>query len=310
MRKNSIDRTGIGGLYTTFEIKGVNLDRFINYAKKQGLTLYDVKKISIKRLLVTVNFKESRKFFAIADKMCYNVKRIRYKGWAYPFFRLVKSIGLLVGALVFMTVSVIFDDFIVGIKFSGSGSIYHRQVKEYLKDNGVCEFSRFSSVDLKVLEDKVLSDNPHLSFVSLKKSGNTLNVELALSSDNVKTLSGDVYFVKSDVNGEIERIKVYRGTALVSAGDQVNVGDLLVDGVVTLNDQTLKTNVICSVSIIVSQEREYAFEQGDAEQKAVLLAESEFFDKEILCSFVNKTQTGGGYLYKVLIKYRRVLCVG
>lgn len=310
MRKNTNDRKSVNGLYVTYQINGLNLDRFINYVKKQGVTLYDIKKITVKRLIVTVNFKDCQKFFAIANKMCYNIKKVKYKGWAYPFYKLFKSAGLLLGALFFIVALAVYDDFIVGIKFSGSGSVYHRQVREYLAENGVKEFSRFSTVDLKIMEDKVLAKTPYLSFVSLKKSGNVLNVELALSTEKVKTLSGNVYYLNSDVDGEIESVKVYRGRAMVKAGERVSVGDLIVDGVMGTEDQPIKTNVICSVLIIAEKQVEYLFDEPDAQEKAVVLACSELYDKEIVASFVNKTQVDDKYLYKVLIKYRHVLCVG
>ncbi len=310
MRKNTDARTRIKGLYATYEIKGVNLDRLINHAKKRGIVLYDVKKTSPKRLLVTVNFNQSQNFFAIAKKMCYNIKKVRYKGWGYPFFFLIKSVGLLVGLALFFSLSILFDDLIIGINFSGSGAIYKRQVAEYLRANGVYEYARFSKIDLKTLEDKTLAENGHLSFVSLKKSGNTLLVELALSTEDVKRLNGNIEELRSDVIGEVESIKVYRGEAKVSPGDAVGVGDLLVDGKIIVGEQEIKTNVLCSVSLIVGVERHYFFGEDNFEQKAVALLEGELSGKEIISSEVIKKEQKDGYLYVVNIKYRRVLCVG
>ena len=56
MRKNQVDRKGLKLIYTTYEIKGLNLDRLINVVEKRGITLYDVKKTSNKRLVLSVNF--------------------------------------------------------------------------------------------------------------------------------------------------------------------------------------------------------------------------------------------------------------
>ncbi len=309
MRKNSSARAGIKGLYTVYEIRGVNLDRLINYARKQGITLYDVKKISFKRMVVSVNFNESNKFFAIADKMCYNIKKIRHKGISYPIFAIFKSAGLLVGAIVFFLTALLYDDFIVGISFSGSGAIYKRQVQQFLAENGAYEYARFSDIDLKVLEDKTLAENQSLSFVSLKKSGNTLKVELALSTDDVSRLKGDVEELRTSVCGDIESIKVYRGQAMVGVGDSVKVGDLLVDGVVTVKEQQIKTNVLCAVSIIVTSEKHFIFKEDNLENTAVLLAEGEV-DDEIILSEVEKIQKNDGYLYIVKTRYRRVYNVG
>ena len=64
MRENIRDREREQSVKTVYQIKGLNLDRFINTVKRKGITMYNVKKISTKQLLVTVNLSDSEIFFA------------------------------------------------------------------------------------------------------------------------------------------------------------------------------------------------------------------------------------------------------
>ena len=57
--------------------------------------------------------------------------------------------------------------------------------------------------------------------------------------------------------GTIEKINVYRGTALVKKGDYVKKGDLLVDGYMTIKEQVVKINVLASLSIIAEEQFVY-----------------------------------------------------
>ena len=294
----------------TYLIEGLNLDRFINSAKNRGITLFDAKKISNKKIIISVSLADSEKFFAIAKELCYNIKKIKEKGPSLFLIKIKRSIGLTLGAIIFSICAFLYNDYIYGFSFYGSGAIYEKEILLYLNQLGIDKFSRFSSIDLAVLEDQILSDNQNLSFVSLEKRGNVLVVNSALSNASVDKLDGKIYSLYSDVDGVIEKIKVYRGTALYKQGDLIHNGDLLVDGYMLIKEQTIKINVIATVSIIVSEEYLYSSDLDGQEEKAILLAQSLVYDKQIISSDITKTKEGNEYTYRVTTKYRQVISVG
>ena len=104
---------------------------------------------------LSIEYSENEKFFAIIREMCYNVKKIREYGKHYPFLYLKRKLGLAIGALVFLGGLVYSSDVVFSIDYSGSGSIYSREVGEYLQSVGVGRFSRFSSIDLDALGDGI-----------------------------------------------------------------------------------------------------------------------------------------------------------
>ena len=307
------DKKGGKGLIDvkyTYLIEGLNLDRFINSVKNKGITLYNVKKFGNKRLIASVSYHESKKFFANAKELCYNIKKIREKGAFLPVVKLWRSVGVLIGAVIFSLSVFFLNDFIYEISFSGSGSVYKREVLSYLNGVGVKEYQRFSKFDFERIEDGVLADNKNLSFVSIEKHGNTLAIDLALATDSVDRLKGNVFSLTSSVNGVIEKINVYRGTALVKKGDYVKKGDLLIDGVMTIKEQTIKINVLASLSIIAEEQVVYSSEQDDQQEKAELFARSRFFDKEIIQTITTKDKENNSFIYKTIIKYRYIIYVG
>lgn len=309
MRKDN-DNSKDLGLYCVYEVYGLNTERFMNAVKKRGVTLYDIKKYSNKRLRLAVKFTESQKFFAIAEELCYNIKKVGEKGRAKQMFCLFSSLGLIIGAIAFILIAVLANDFILDINYYGSGKIYHREVQEYLSGKGVEEYKRFSDIDLAMIEDGILADNEHLSFASCTKHGNKLLIELVLSSEKVKGLNGNVYQMHSTENGVVESVKVYRGTAVVSVGDMVREGDLLVDGYAVIKDQTIKINVLASITLAVEKTYEYKLVGDDEQENAEIFALAEVGDEDIISTQVQKIPLEGEYLYKVTVKYRRVLYAG
>ena len=310
MWKNKINKHSVNNLYTTYQIKGLNLDRFINSAKRKGINLYQIKKHSKNTLTVSVNFFDRQKFFAFAKELCYNIKKVRDSGLSLPLLSLYRSIGLVIGAVLILITSIIFDNIIFAFSFTGSGSIYKREVKEYLNEQGIKEFSTFSSISLEKLEDDILSSNPHLSFVSCQKRGNRLSIELVLSKDKVDRLDGNYYELFSSDNGVIEDIKVYRGNALVEKGQSVNKGELLVDGKMLIKEQPVKVNILAYVSIITNYTYEYHTTIANQSDIALVLAEQFYNGLSIVESAVKENYNNGEYIYLVNLSVRKVLFVG
>lgn len=310
MRENKVNRKGISLLYTTYEINGLNLDRFINTLKTKGVEVKNAQKKGNKQLLVSIKFADNEKFFAIAKELCYNIKKVGFGGKAYPLFALYKNIGVVLGTILISLIAIVFSDYILSIDFVGSGSVCKREIKEYLYSNGICEFSKFSDIDLSVLEDKILSSNDNLSFVGAKKRGNRLIIESVLSTEKVKTLNGDIYSLNSDCDGVVDNIKVYRGTAVVEKGQEVKKGDLLVDGYSTIKEQTVKINVLAIISVICSNDCVYQSKNLGEEEKAILFAKAEFSDKEIIDYTVKTIKVDDTYIYTVSVRFKHIIIAG
>ena len=146
--------------------------------------------------------------------------------------------------------------------------------------------------------------------MSAEKHGNTLKFDLAIATDSVDRLNGDVQFLYSEVSGVVEKIVVYRGTAMVTVGDNVEKGALLVDGNMTIKEQIIKTGVIANVSLITQDTFVYTDRKEGQEQKATLLALANFDEKDVLGVDVQVTNDKDLWVYKAQVKYRYVISIG
>ena len=307
MRKNKINRKKLN-LFVVYRITGLNLDNLVNILKNKGVTLYDLRKTSGRTLTVSVNYADSEKFFAITRDLCYNVKRIGEKGRFSFALKLCRNLGLLVGALIFFVSSLFADDIILSVDYYGSGKVISREIDGFLKSRGITEFSRFSDIDLPALSDEILKVSDKISFAECVKYGNRLKINLALAEEPVKTLDCDKESLISDVDGEIEYVKVYRGTALKKAGDNVAAGDIICGGFAVIKDTEVKVGVIATAAIKVSYFYEYESEKDNDEQTAEIFALIAFGDGEILSTETGKSVSETGtYIYKIKIVYRRIL---
>lgn len=311
MWKNIKNRKSLKSLYfTTYQATGLNQNAFINKLRKSGIELYNVKKKSNKRLVLTINSGKSEKFFAISKELCYNIKKIKDSGKFYPFLYLYRNVGIIIGVIIMIFSIVYTNDLIFSVDYSGSGYIYKTEAERILSNEGVQSFSRFSDFDLKTLSNKILSNTDKFSFVNLEKRGNRLNVYLALSNDAPNTLTGKEKSLVSTVTGEIESIKVYRGTLVKSVGDKVNKGDVIVDGYAVIGEEKITVNVIASVSVISKIENVYFSKISDQEKYFELLATEGVTIGKIVNVQSECIKTLEGYSYKIIVAVRHEISVG
>lgn len=316
LRKNQFVGKGLNlikGVYTYYKVEGLNLDRLIESLKKDGIALYKIKKNGNREIRFAIKYIDNRKFFAKLNNMWYNtytVKRIKDGGIGYPLLFLVRNVGIFIGAVVFLVSAVIANDIIFDFSFVGSGSIYNREVVEFLEEKGIKKFSRFSAVNLEELEDGILSNNEHLSFASCKKDGNRLKIELVLSGDRPKSLSGKETELVADVDGEIESAKVYRGTLLKGVGEKVVVGEKIVSGTATVKEVQVNVNVIASVSILYKENFEYISENDGEELFAETVVKSQLEEREPIATEIIKRKENEKYIYTVIFTFRRIIMVG
>ncbi len=339
MRKNYFHPKNLDGVYSVYEIEGLNQDRLIKNLKNGGLTLYNVKKIANHKMSLEISVKQDKNFFAIVEKMCYtnlelkpkidkkrkkllkkgviasksecgyNIKRTRVHGKAYPLYYLFTHVGVLIGAIIFCLGAYHVDDYIFSFEFTGSGNVVENRVVEYLNSVGVEKGKRFSEFDLNVLADGILAENPLLSYAGCLKRGNKMVIELVLAKNGTDILDESIKSLSSDVDGVVKELKVYRGTPLVGVGDRVSAGDLLVDGVISHKDVQIETNVLAKVVVLAEFNYTFISQFDDRETHAELLA-IESLNLPVEYSKITKQPDKDGYLYTVTLYYNRVFVAG
>lgn len=306
MRKNKIVGKNLG-FYTTYKITGLNLDNLVNILKNKGVILKDIVKKDQKTLIVSVSYLDREKFFAITRELCYNIKKVGARGKYRLALKLARNLGLIIGAVIFAVCSFVIDDFVFSIDYTGSGSVYSREISAFLKSENVTPFTRFSSINLPALSDKILAHTDKISFAECVKVGNRLKVNLVLSEKPIKPLGGDKETLCSDIDGEIEYIKVYRGTALKSVGETVKAGEEILGGFAVIKDTAVKVGIIATVSVKGEFNYVYVSERDGDEYLAEIFAEIELGEKEILSFETTKSVRADNlYEYKVKIVYRKI----
>ena len=135
------------------------------------------------------------------------------------------------------------------------------------------------------------------SFVSVKKRGTRLKVNLVLSPVPPDIVDTERTALVSPVSGVVESITVLRGAALVQAGDAVEAGDTLISGQTEVKEEIFETYVLGCVRILAEEIYEYRGKDGE-EDAARAFAEAQT-EHEIAEIAVYKERAGEEFLYTV-----------
>ncbi|MBO4939638.1 MAG: sporulation protein YqfD [Clostridia bacterium] len=291
-------------------LEGIMPERALLRLRREKIPLYDVKKVQKTQILFSISKKDSEKVFAIYPNVCYNnavyspfvLKKVGERGLSRYVEMAKKRIGMLVGMLAGLIVLLAADSFVFGVEFVGS-AVYKREALSVLEQSGITPFAPYpkGKEDWACAQLLVISD---VEYCSIKKSGGYVYVEMRISpfsKESVQTES-----MRAKHTGKVYALAVLRGESRVEIGQEVNVGDVLVENVFLMEDGgQVRVEPIAKVVIECIYEKEIEAETAD-EAFASAYLELDVSDKDrILEKTVEKTD-GERSLFHVKIRYMAI----
>ena len=215
------------------------------------------------------------------------------KGFPALILNLSKKYGLVLGLFAFLAITISAEMFIWEIKVSGNEKISDSEILYEMSEFGVKTGARVSSLDLDSICTKYLLKHKDVSWIRVNIVGNC--AEIVLREKNTAAPEEKNYpsTLVASCDGFIFRVEVNSGQVLVSSGEAVLKGQVLVSGLVDNGNETFRfersqakifalTEDKISVKIPMTYtEKRYT---GEIYEKKSLI----FFSKSIIFSFLGR----------------------
>ncbi len=214
--------------YLVLSVTGKYPERFVNLCAKRGLCIKDVVKSENGITLVT-SIKAFRKMTIPAYRAGCKVKIIKKAG--FPFFvkRMAKRKILLWGAATFLAVICILNSFIWSIRIDGNEKLTKEEIKILASYCGLRQGVVKYNVDEKSFSEKALLYEPRLSWIWPEIKGTVCYIHVREKDMAAKPFdTKEPCDVIAKRSGIISDITVKRGWAMVSEGDSVVKGQILI----------------------------------------------------------------------------------
>lgn len=218
--------------YVSITVEGFFAERFINMCLAQDIFLWDIRREKNTYIKVKISSKDFRKIRKIARKTKCRVAIETKKGVPFFIFNYRKrKLFVIVTILMFIGVYGT-TRFIWNIDIEGNEKIKDDEILQILKEEGI-EVGKLKS---KIERDSIISDirlkREDIAWIGIKFKGTNAIVEIVEAKEKPEILDeSQVCNIVAKESAVISKIVVQNGTARVNVGDTVNVGDLLVEGV-------------------------------------------------------------------------------
>lgn len=211
----------------TLQVRGLNIDNLLNLLYSKKFNISNIKKEKDNTHLVCFDINRSDYLCAMSDRVFdkFEVSVLFVHGWQQILIKAISLSGAMLGILISLIVGLNLSSKIwnIDVVINGSDDGYISQkVIETLSTNNVKVGSNISDLSLYDLSQEIASNNEEVATAVVEKVGTTLRVKIYLAAN--KYCTGDLKALR---NGVVKDVLVGTGTAMVSKGDVVSEGDLL-----------------------------------------------------------------------------------
>ena len=214
-----------------FHAEGGFPERFLNLVAHMGINLWGIERGEVD-LTAYVAAGEYKKLRGPARRTHTRLRVLEREGVPFVIHRYRKRWGIPVGILLCLAIIWYLSGFIWTIEIAGNEQVENAVILESLQKYGLGVGSRKQEFDLDELEQRILLERQDLSWVTLSLRGTTLYVEVRELEERPEVVdTSQPANVVAAESGQIVKLEVYDGQAVVEEGDAVAKGDLLVSGV-------------------------------------------------------------------------------
>jgi len=217
--------------YVIIQADGYFLERFINICMRRGLLLWDMKKPGDTRMRAKITIADFRQLRGVAQKTKTRVKIVRKRGLPFVLHRYRSRRPAVVGLILAAIMLWYFANFVTGVVITGNERITEPVLLTELRGFGVDLGRSVRRINTDLLENKLMTKMPDLSWVGVTVKGSKVYVDVrerAVLPPRVdKNLPCNIVAARA---GVIELPDVRWGQTVVAVGQAVAEGDLLVSG--------------------------------------------------------------------------------
>lgn len=246
--------------YILFSVQGTFIERFLNMAARSGIAIWDgqKKKDTYHGYTLAKNYK---RFHSLARKTGVRTRVEKRKGLPFLKKKYRKRWGLFIGAVVFCVIIGFFSLFIWNIRVEGNVNVSTKEILQSLDNMGFHKGVWKHSVDTKDLEEKLLLSVDELSWAAINLKGSTATVEVKERVMPPQAMdTKEPYNVIAKRAGQIQYMEVYSGQAVVTKGDTVAKGDVIVSGIMTDKNSVKSFNRHARAKILAQVEESVTIE--------------------------------------------------
>ncbi len=244
--------------YVSFTVLGAFAERFLNLVTRAGIGIWDIQKRG-EILTAHTLARDYKRLRVPARKSGVRLRIGKRRGLPFHTRKYRRRIGLLIGIAVFFGFIIFMSQFIWSVEVAGNKDVSQFEILKALGSEGIKVGAFKNNIDVTQAKQRILLKLNDLSWIAINISGTTASVEV-----RERTPEPEMEPIDKPCNivaakpGQILKMEVYDGEALVKKGDTVKEGEIIVSGIIEdkFGKNTLK-HAGATIIAQVQEQREY-----------------------------------------------------
>lgn len=265
--------------YVNAEATGEFMERFLNLCALKKRDIWNIRRRDNK-ICFTAKAKEYKNLRNDARRSRVKLKVVKKTGLPFVIYRSRRRYGIPAGIVVGFVIMFILSGCVWNINITGNEQLSDEAVTYALREYGVYEGMKKSDLDPTNTREKIMSKYNGIAWMSLNPDGTTLEVNISeKTAPPNQSGDGQPCNLIAKCDGVITSVQVVSGKAMVSVGDAVVKGDILVSGIMEYSENVriikeakgvVTAKTVRSISSTVALESEEMVPTGRKKTKNVL----------------------------------------
>lgn len=216
--------------YVRFYVNGQAQEKFLNEAARARIPLWQIVR-SGQKTTACAPCARYRQLSRTARACGVRLRVCQRRGIPFLLQKMRARPGIPLGLLLFVTVQVILSGFVWQINVYGNTQVQSDRILQIAQSAGVHIGAPHSLLDTDAVRSALLRQLPELAWVGVNRLGARFDIEVRERSLQPEMVPVDEPCnLKARTGGVIWRVQAEDGFSVVRAGDVVQAGDLLVEG--------------------------------------------------------------------------------
>ena len=251
--------------YVRIQVEGYYIERFINICTNRKILIWNLKRKKGVQLFLNIGIKDFKKLADISRRTNCKVRIKNKKGLPFLLYRYKKRKIFAIFLLIILIMIFISSRYIWNVDIIVQDNQIIENIEEDLQKLGLKQGIKKNKIDKEKIINEIRLHRKDISWIGLDIKGTNVKVKIVKSKEQPEIISNKDYCdIIAKKAGTISKITAQNGTAVVSVGDTVEAGDILIKGIMEgkyTEARKVHSLGIVEAEIIYSKTKEVYFEQ-------------------------------------------------
>jgi len=225
--------------WNTIKIEGFQIQRFINLCSAKAIGFRTIRMIDDCTMTGEILPEDLEEVIRLGGNR-WKITFLKEDGLEHRVRVFLKRTATWIGLLLFCSILYFQSQFISQIQITGYERLTEKEIRCTLEELGFYPGAK-KSYDLTTLKTRLFHELDHITWVGITYEGTLAKVEI-LEGTVMPPLEDTSYPANlcSEKEGYLEHLMVKEGLAMKQPGDYVKPGDVLISGIIPIEDKTFQ----------------------------------------------------------------------